>query len=84
MRTSICLRRISFTWIHVAVAEFQAERYSIALTDSATFTFVAAEGVRQTDRLETGLEDRILNDTDCTGKKKHAEGSGCTTRCQYP
>lgn len=80
MRTSICLRRMSFTWIHVAVADLQTERHSIALTGSATFTFVAAERVWQID----GLEDRLLDDTDYTGKKKHAEGRGCTTRCQHP
>jgi len=83
MRTSICLRRISFTWIRVAVADLQTERHSIAMMGSATLTFVAAERVRQIDGLETGLEDRLLDDTDYTGKKKHAEGRGCTTRCQY-
>jgi hypothetical protein len=72
------------TWIHVAVAEFQTEHHSIALTGSGKFTFVAAQRVRQIDTLETGLEDRLLDDTDYTGKKKHAEGRSCTTRCQYP
>jgi hypothetical protein len=79
MRTSICLRRIFLTWIHVAVAESQTEHYSIALTGSGTFIFVAAERVRQIGRLETGLEDRLLDVTDYTGKKKQAEGRSCTT-----
>ena len=84
MRTSICLLRIFFTWTHVAVAEFQTDHHSIAMTGSGTFTFVAAERVRQIDRLETGLEDRILDDTGYTEKKKHAEGRSCKTRCQCP